>query len=67
MNQLKPKSTRGGAGRGQGRKANPDKLDTTISFRIKESWREPVKKVVRAEIKRLKHSPPPNSFYFKLI
>jgi len=47
------KETRGGSRPGSGRKAKSDKLDVTVTFRIKETWREPIKKVVRAAIKKL--------------
>jgi len=44
----------GGPRPGSGRKANPDKLNATVTFRIKEPWRDPIKKVVREEIIKLK-------------
>ena len=46
--------SRGGKRKGAGAKPKPDKLDTTVSFRIKEEWREPVKVAVRAVVKKLK-------------
>jgi hypothetical protein len=44
--------TRGGKREGAGRK--PSGQTVTVSFRIKEEWREPIKKVVRKEISKLK-------------
>lgn len=45
--------TRGGHRKGSGRK--PSGIDwKTVSFRIKEEWREPVKVAVRKEILKLK-------------
>jgi hypothetical protein len=47
------KETRGGKREGAGRK--PSGIEwKTVSFRIKEEWREPIKKVVRKQIKHLK-------------
>ena len=47
------KETRGGKREGSGRK--PSGIEwKTVSFRIKEEWREPVKVAVRKEIAKLK-------------
>lgn len=43
----------GGKRTGAGRKSSGTDWKT-VSFRIKEEWREPIKIVVRAEIKRQK-------------
>jgi hypothetical protein len=45
--------TSGGKRKGAGRKKLPYKTKT-ISFRIKPEWEQKIKKVVRAEIKKLK-------------
>ena len=47
------KETRGGKRKGAGRKTSGIEWKT-VSFRIKEEWREPVKIAVRDEIKRQK-------------
>lgn len=52
MDKVK-KEARGGYREGAGRKSSGINWKT-VSFRIKEDWREPVKVVVRKEIKRLK-------------
>ena len=49
---MKPKTTKNPKGAGAPKKT--DKLNTTVSFRIKEAWREPVKVAVRAAVKKLK-------------
>ena len=46
--------TRGGQRPNSGRKPSGIKWKT-VSFRIVEEWRQSVKEVVRAEIKRLKN------------
>lgn len=43
----------GGSGRGQGRKPAPYQT-TTIAFRVRTDWVEPVKEAVKKEVTRLK-------------
>lgn len=44
----KSKSNRGGSRPGSGRKAGPE--TTTISFRVKTEYAEPLKKIVKEKI-----------------